>query len=282
MTSRPIRLGMSFGEQNSVAKLAVQASRAEQIGFDAVLAIDHLGIGAPLPSLVAMAAAAPSIRVGTHVINASFHRPALLARELATVDSATGGRFDIGLGAGYAEEEFAAAGLPFSSHTVRLELLLDHISEIRTRLSDSSYTPRAVQKPPPILVGGMGEKLLSAAAKHADIVAIATLGDETRLVEQVAVVTSQAGPRLDDIEIAVGFFQVSLDDSEDLSVLRQMMPTASEKDLRRMVCLLDGSVPEAAERVRHFHDDLGISYFTFHKTPATSWRTYEKLVDALR
>jgi probable F420-dependent oxidoreductase len=282
MTSRPIRLGMSFAAQGSVAQLAVQASRAEQIGFDTVLAIDHLGFAAPLPSLVAMAAAAPSIRVGSHVINASFHRPALLARELATVDSATGGRLDIGLGAGYVEAEFAAAGVPFSSHAARLELLLDHITEIRARLSDSSYTPSLIQRPPPVLVGGMGNKLLSAAAKHADIVAIATLADETRLVEQVDIVRGQAGPRLSEIELAFGFFQVSMDVSDDLSVLRQMLPAAAEEDLRRMVCLLDGSVAAAAERIRHLYDDLGISYFTFHKTPATTWRTFEKLVDALK
>jgi probable F420-dependent oxidoreductase len=282
MTSRPIRLGISFAGQGSVAQLVAQASRAEQIGFDTVLLIDHLGATAPLPPLVAIAAAAPAVRVGTLVINTAFHRPALLARDLASVDSATGGRLDIGLGAGYVEQEFVAAGLPFASHADRARLLTEHITEIRACLSDGSYIPPAIQKPPPILVGGMGNKVLSIAAQHADIVAIASLADEARLVEQVDYVKHQAGSRLSEIELSFGFFQVSLDRPDDLSVLRQMMPGAPESDLRRMVSLLDGPVEAAAERIRRFHEDLGISYFTFNKTSASSWRTLEELVDALK
>ena len=75
MTSRPIRLGISFAGQGSVGQLVAEACRAEQIGFDTVLLIDHLGATAPLPPLVAIAAAVPSVRVGTLVINTSFHRP---------------------------------------------------------------------------------------------------------------------------------------------------------------------------------------------------------------
>jgi probable F420-dependent oxidoreductase len=282
MTPRPIRLGISFAGQGSVTQLVADARRAEQIGFDTVLLIDHLGNTAPLPPLVAIATAAPSVRVGTLVINASFHRPALLARDLASVDSATGGRLDIGLGAGYVEDEFVAAGLPFASHTDRVRLLTDHITQIRAHLSDVSYIPPAIQKPPPILVGGMGNKVLSIAAEHADIVAIASLADEAHLAERVDYVKHQAGPRLSEIELSFGFFQVSMDDPDDLSVLHQMLPAASETILRQMVTLLDGSVAAAVDRIRRFQYELGISYFTFHKTTATSWRTMEELVNALK
>jgi probable F420-dependent oxidoreductase len=282
MTPRPIRLGISFAGQGSVTQLVADARRAEQIGFDTVLLIDHLGNTAPLPPLVAIATAAPSVRVGTLVINASFHRPALLARDLASVDSATGGRLDIGLGAGYVEDEFVAAGLPFASHTDRVRLLTDHITQIRAHLSDVSYIPPAIQKPPPILVGGMGNKVLSIAAEHADIVAIASLADEAHLAERVDYVKHQAGPRLSEIELSFGFFQVSMDDPDDLSVLHQMLPAASETILRQMVTLLDGSVAAAVDRIRRFQHELGISYFTFHKTTATSWRTMEELVNALK
>ena len=282
MNSRPLRLGISFAGQGSVAQLAAHAARAEQIGFDTVLLIDHLGNTAPLPPLVAIAAAAPSVRVGTLVINASFHRPALLTRDLASVDSATGGRLDIGLGVGYAKEEFAAAGLPFATHAARAQLLIEHISEIRSALSNPEYLPPPVQKPPPILVGGAGSKLLSIAAKHADIVAIASPTDEAHLIEQINYVKSQAGSRLSEIELSFGFFQVSIDRPDDLAVLSKIAPSAAEAELRQMVCLLDGTVEAAAERIQHFHDDFGITYFTFHKSIATSWRTLEDLVDMLR
>ena len=119
MVSRPIRLGVAFAGHCPVAQLVVEARRGELIGFDVVSLVDHLGCTAPLPPLVAIVPAAPSGRVGNLVINASFYLPALLARDLASVDSATGGRLEIGLGAGHVEEEFVAAGLPFPKSGAR-------------------------------------------------------------------------------------------------------------------------------------------------------------------
>jgi probable F420-dependent oxidoreductase len=282
MVSRPLRLGISFAGQCPVARLLVEARRAEQIGFDVVSLVDHLGCTAPLPPLVAIAAAAPSVRVGNLVINASFYRPALLARDLASVDSATGGRLEIGLGAGHVEKELVAAGLPFQKPDARLSLLTQHISEIRASLSDSSYIPPAVQTPPPILVAGMGDKLLAIAAEHADIVAIASLGGEAELAERVDYVKRQAGGRLDQIEFAFSFTQVSMDHPDDLSTLQLVAPQATETDMRQMATLLDGSVSAAADRIRRLCADLGISYFTLQKSGATSWRTLEKLVEAVK
>jgi probable F420-dependent oxidoreductase len=282
MALRPIRLGISLAGQCSVGRLVAEARRAELIGFDVVLLIDHLGYSAPLPPLVAIAAAAPSVRVGNMVINASFYRPALLARDLASVDSATGGRLEIGLGAGHADQEFAAAGLPFPKPAARLKLLTEHIIEIRTRLSDPTYIPPSVQKPPPILVAGRGDKLLTIAAEHADIVAIASLGGEDHVAQRVDHLKCQAGPRFGEIELSFHFVQVSMDDRDDLSILHLLAPEAAETDLRRMTTLLDGSVRQAAERIRRLHADLGISYFTFNKSAATSWRTLEQLVEALK
>jgi probable F420-dependent oxidoreductase len=280
--SRSIRLGISFAGQCPVAHLLVEARRAEQIGFDVVSLVDHLGCTAPLPPLVAIAAAAPAVRVGNLVINASFYRPALLTRDLASVDSATGGRLEIGLGAGHVEEEFVAAGLPFPKPGARLKLLAQHITEIRASLSDRTFIPPPIQTPPPILVAGMGDKLLAIAAEHADIVAIASLGGEAELAERVDYVKRQAGRRLDQIELAFSFMQVSIDHPHDLSTLQLIAPDAAETDMRQMTTLLDGSVSAAADRIRRLHADLGISYFTLYKSTATTWRTLEQLVEAVR
>jgi probable F420-dependent oxidoreductase len=282
MLSRPIRLGISLAGQCPVAQLLVEARRAEQIGFDVVSLVDHLGCTAPLPPLSPIAAAAPSVRVGNLVINASFYRPALLARDLASVDSAIGGRLEIGLGAGHVEEEFVAAGLPFPKPGARLKLLTQHITEIRASLSDPTYIPPPIQKPPPVLVAGVGDRLLAIAAEHADIVAIASLGCDAELAERVDYVKGQAGRRLDQIELAFSFMQVSMDRPDDLSTLELIAPDAAEADMRQMATLLDGSVSAAADRVRHLHADLGISYLTLHKSAATSWRTLEQLVDAVK
>jgi probable F420-dependent oxidoreductase len=259
-----------------------QARRAESIGFEVILLPDHLGFTAPLVPLVAIAQAAPSVQVSNLVLNAAFYRPALLARDLASVDSATGGRLIVSLGTGYVEDEFVAAGLAFPSPGERVKRLTEQVTEIRRLLSDPGHIPPPVQTPPPIMVGGGGDKLLTMAAHQADIVAIASTGTEADLAERVAFVKAQAGERSDDIELSFGFFQVSMDDPSDLSILRMVAPDASESEMRQWTTLLDGTVDEAAQRIHRLHNDLGISYFTVNATPGTSWDTLEKLVAAVR
>jgi probable F420-dependent oxidoreductase len=282
MTTRPIKLGLALLGQGSVSEMVEQARRAESIGFQVILLPDHLGFTAPLAPLATIAQAAPTVQVSNLVLNAAFYQPALLARDLASVDSATGGRLIIGLGTGYVEQEFVAAGLPFPSPGARVRLLTEHVIEIRRLLSDPTHVPPPMQAPPPIMVGGIGDKLLTMAAQHADIVAIGSMGTEADLAERVAFVKSQAGARINDIELQFGFFQVSMDDPSDLSLLKMVAPEARESEIRQWTTLLDGTVEQAAERIHRLHNDLGISYFTLNATPGTSWDTLEKLVAAVR
>jgi probable F420-dependent oxidoreductase len=282
MPARPITLGLNLLGQNSVPEMAEDARRAESIGFDVILLPDHLGFTAPLVPLVAIAAAAPTVKVSNLVINAAFYRPALLARDLAAVDSATGGRLIISLGTGYVEQEFDAAGLPFPSPGQRVRILTEHVTEIRRLLSDPGHMPLPVQSPPPIMVAGAGNKLLTMAAQHADIVAIASMGTDADLAERVDFVKARAGDRFDDIELSFGFFQVSMDDPSDLSLLRLLEPEAPEAELRKFTTLLDLPVSAAAERIHQLQEELGISYFTLNKTVGTSWETLEKLIAAVR
>jgi probable F420-dependent oxidoreductase len=249
-----------------------------------VLLPDHLGYAAPLPSLVAVAAAVPSIRVGTCVLNTALYRPALLARDLAAVDSATGGRLEIGLGAGYVAEEFAAVGLSFPTPAKRVQLLEEHFKHIRTTFADPDYSPAPVQRAPPIMVGGAGDKMLALAAQHADIVSILTFRTETELAQRAQYVKNQAGERLEQIELSYNFGQPSIDDPSDLRLLKRVLPKAPESQLRSMATLLDGPVEAAAERIARMHRDLGISYFTFSITGGRgiTWPTLEKLVVRVR
>jgi probable F420-dependent oxidoreductase len=282
MSIRQLRFGLAALGQGPVTELKEQARRAESIGFDVILLPDHLGMTAPLPPLVAMASAAPSLRVSNLVLNAAFYRPALLARDLASVDSATGGRLEIGLGTGYVEAEFNAAGLPFPTPGARVDLLTEHVTEIKRLLSDPDHIPTPVQSPPPIMVAGVGDRLLTMAARHADIVAIPTLGTREHLAERIDYLRARAGDRFQDIELAFSFFQTSIDNPEDLSILRMIAPETPEAELRKSITLLDGSVDEAAETIRSLHAELGITYFTFSLTPAVRWGTLEKLLAALR
>lgn len=282
MPNHPLRFGLSLLGKNPVPEMIEEARQAEAVGFDVILLPDHLQFTAPLIPLVAIAAAAPSVKVSNLVLNSSFYKPALLARDLASVDSATGGRLIIGLGTGYVGEEFIAAGIPFPSPGDRVKIVADTISEVRRLLSDSSHVPAPVQTPPPIMVAAQGDKMLTLAAQQADIVAIASMGNEADLASRVAFIKDKAGARFDSVELQFGFFQVSLDDPSDLTIIRMLEPDAPEDDIRKLTTVLDVPVSAAAERIQRLHEELGISYFTLNKTAGTSWDSLQKLISALR
>jgi hypothetical protein len=128
-------------------------------------------------------------------------------------------------------------------------------------------------------VAGVGDKLLTMAAQHADIVSIASMGPEADLAERVAFVKDKAGDRIDDLELAFGFFQVSLDDHADLSLMRLLDTETPDDDIRQWSTVLHQSIEEAAERIHRLHEQLGIH---LNKTPATSWDTMAKLISAVK
>jgi len=151
-----------------------------------VFAADHLEIPAPFPLLVAAAQATDRMWVGTLVLNAGFWNAALLAREIATTDILTGGRLEVGLGAGHMKWEFDQARIAWQPFAVRAERLGDLICELRQcftsrlpHLPEAATPPRPVQRHgfggagPPLIVGGTGDRILKIAAEHADIVGVA-------------------------------------------------------------------------------------------------------------
>lgn len=274
MNSKPLRFGAVLCTRGSVTHLVDQARLAAESGCDVVLLPDHLGYSAPLPSLVAVATAVPSVRVGTCVLNAAFYPAALLARDVAAVDSATGGRLEIGLGAGYVAEEFATAGLRFPTPAQRLRMVAEHLTRIRAAFADPDYSPTPVQPAPPIMIGAAGDKMLALAAAHADIISVLTFGPESGLVQRVQYVKERAGARLDQIELSFPFGQLAIDDPTDVP----------ESQLHSMATVLGGPVEAAAERIARMRHELGISYFTFSigEGRGVKWPTLEKLIDRVR
>jgi len=191
---RPIRFGLALTQVGSSwDDVLTFARNAERLGFDSLWAIDHF-VGIPDPSvpifeawttLAALATATERIRLGHQVLCVGFRHPPLLAKMAATLDHASGGRFILGLGAGWNEEEFKSYGLTFPSIISRLSQLDEALAIIRKlwteepvsyfgeqfHVEDAYCRPRPLQQPhPPILVGGSGEKvLLKIVAEHADI-----------------------------------------------------------------------------------------------------------------
>ncbi|MFD5316388.1 TIGR03621 family F420-dependent LLM class oxidoreductase [Streptomyces sp. NPDC127098] len=186
---RPFRFLTVVGEQHDGPGLAAFARRAESIGYSALVIPDHLVAQyAPVPLLAAAAAATERLRVGTFVFNTNLRHPAVLAQELATLDRLSGGRLEIGFGAGWNKPEHDAIGIPFEPVATRVARLTEAIRVLKGCFADERFTfagehytitdydaqPKPVQRPhPPIFVGGGGRRLLTLAAREAGIVGLA-------------------------------------------------------------------------------------------------------------
>ena len=187
---------MKFGVTLPQIKRSWEETRAaavafDEFGFHSVWACDHL-YGVPNPSipifeawslLSAVAAVTRRVELGTLVTPVGFRNPALLAKQIATVDSVAGGRVIAGLGVGWFELEFAGHGMAFAPIAARLEQLEEAVTLMKRMWSEPSVTfdgkhfhtrdvmcePKPPRRPP-VLIGGGGEKkLLRIVARHADI-----------------------------------------------------------------------------------------------------------------
>jgi F420-dependent oxidoreductase-like protein len=191
---RPIRFGALLRQaDNRWASVAESARICDDVGFSTILFIDHL-LAIPDPAgdileswttLTACAGITKRVRLGANVLCNSFRSPALLAKMGATLDVISGGRLELGIGAGWHEPEYHAYGYPFPAAGVRIEQLGEAVRLIKRlwagepvdvegrhyRLRGGICRPRPVQAPrPPIMIGGSGErKTLRLVAEEADI-----------------------------------------------------------------------------------------------------------------
>jgi len=183
---KPFRFGVNVGRARSRAEWVEKARKIEGLGYDALTVPDHLtDLFAPMPAVLSAAEATKKIRVGTNVLNNDLRHPILVAREAATVDLLTDGRLQLGLGAGSLRSEYDQAGLGFDPGATRVERLAEAVTIIKDllkgervtfagrhyRVTGHTIAPLPVQRPhPPILIGGNGPRLLTLAAREADIV----------------------------------------------------------------------------------------------------------------
>jgi probable F420-dependent oxidoreductase len=184
----PFRFGVNAWHAGSRAEWAEKARKIEALGYATLTVPDHLtGFMAPMPALVSAANATKDLRVGTNVLNNDLRHPVLVAREAATLDLLSDGRFQLGLGAGSIQSEYDQAGLRFDTGGTRVERLAEAVTVIKGLLKGEQVTfagrhyrvtahtiaPLPIQKPsPPILIGGNGRRLLTLAAREADIVGL--------------------------------------------------------------------------------------------------------------
>ncbi len=174
----------------SVAAWRADLRRIEDLGYWSVAISDHFTRGWVMEPLVAMTAAAEAtstLRILPLVLSNDYRHPALLHKALATLDVLSGGRVEIGLGAGWMDSDYAAANIPFDPPGVRVDRLAESVDVItglfgpeplsyrgkHYQISDLPGLPKPVQAPhPPVLIGGGGRRVLELAGTRADIVGI--------------------------------------------------------------------------------------------------------------
>jgi probable F420-dependent oxidoreductase len=183
---KPFRFGVNVWRAGSRAEWVEKARKIEDLGYGVLTVPDHLAdLFAPMPAVLSAAEATKHLRVGTNVLNNDLRHPVLVAREAATVDVLTDGRLQLGLGAGSIKSEYDEAGLGFDPGGTRVERLSEAVTIIKGLLNGEQVTfagqhyrvtghtiaPPPVQRlHPPILIGGNGPRLLTLAAREADIV----------------------------------------------------------------------------------------------------------------
>ncbi|MDX5453532.1 MAG: TIGR03621 family F420-dependent LLM class oxidoreductase, partial [Rhodococcus sp. (in: high G+C Gram-positive bacteria)] len=282
--------GEGNAEEGGARRFVELARKAEELGYDSFMIPDHLGnqVG-PMAALGALAVATDKIRLGTAVLANGFRHPAILAKDAATVDVLSGGRLELGIGAGWMKEEFDKAGIAYERPGVRIEKLEESLQILDVllrgrecnfegkhyRIDGLKGSPRPRQGPrPPIAVGGGGPKMLALAAKYADIISVATPTNRDgrlllsgitmgKTVERVDVIRRAAGDRFDDIELNWTITMILVTDDREqtaemaLAALDQGFPPNIEVDVRLTVdeilespYLAIGSYEEIAEQIR--------------------------------
>ena len=141
MAARGFRFGVQAARTTSREEWVEKAKRAEQLGFDTFLMPDHFGEQlAPIPALAVAAEATSSLRIGGFVFDNDYKHPVVLAKEIATIDLLSGGRFECGMGAGWLRPEYDAAGMPFDPAPVRISRMEEGLRVMKGLWSDGTFS----------------------------------------------------------------------------------------------------------------------------------------------
>lgn len=290
--SRPLRFGLHTALPRG-ADFGAFANSVQDAGFDVLTIPDHLVPSlSPFAGATAAAAATDRLRVGTLVLNNDLRHPVDTAREAATVAAVSGGRFELGLGAGHMKSEYDAAGIRFDSGGTRVDRLIEAVDVIRPLLAgeavdvdgghycvraDAGELVAAPDAPVPLLIGGNGTRVLRLAGRVADIAGLAgfshnrdatkvelTHFDAIGLENRIAVVRDAAGDRFDAIELnALIQFVVHTDDRDaSAAELAAAFGGISPQFVLDSPFVLLGTHEQMAEALVERQRRFGVSYWT--------------------
>jgi probable F420-dependent oxidoreductase len=282
--------GISAAGFGNLGEVVQRARWAEKAGFSTFSVSDHLNAASPFVTLQAVAGATSHIRLGTLVVNNDWRHPAVLAQDAATVDRLSGGRLELGVGAGWALGEYRRAGIAYEAPTTRVERLRETVMALRAlfagepvttdgphvRLRDHIVVPAPAQGAAlPLLVGGNGDRLLALAAEHADIVSftgfspdrdganVRTHFSRAGLADRVAHVGRHAAGRATEPELNLLLQQLTITDDREY-LAHQLAQRTNQSILEVLSCpfLAIGTVEEICGHLFRLAGDFGIGYVT--------------------
>ena len=286
------QFGMMIEGPASREQWTTLARKAEDLGYATLLLSDHLAASfPPISPLMAAADATRTLRIGSFVFDNDFRHPALLAREAATLDLLSGGRFELGIGAGWFQPEYEQIGLPFDRAGVRINRLGEAIDIIKQFFTEETVTfagshysvtglkafPKPLQRPhPPLLMGGGGKKLLTLAGREADIIGLQIKLDdsgafdtseytEAALAQKIGWIRQTAGERFANVELNLVVGSVSITQNPQLVAEQYIRETGlsamTAEELVASPYMFAGSVEQLVEKVQRLREAFGISYF---------------------
>ena len=286
---RGFRFGVQVSKETSAKGWAELARRTEAAGYEVLTMPDHFTDQlAPVPALMAAASATTTLRVGALVFDNDYKHPVVLAKELATIDLLSDGRLDIGLGAGWMISDYEEAGMPYDSPKVRIDRFIEGVAVIRGAMAEGAFSfsgdhytitnyngqPKPIQARPPLLIGGGDKRVLSYAAREADIIgingtltagvvgpeALSTMTAES-VDEKVAIVAAAGAHRLNDIEMNIRTFFVKVTNDRAATVEGISSMFGVSKDMiDASPFALIGSVEECIEQLLERRERWGFSY----------------------
>jgi probable F420-dependent oxidoreductase len=277
-TLRPFRFGVVAAGARSGDEWIAKARHVEALGYATLVIPDNLRYTlAPLPALAVAAAATRSLRLGTYVLANDLRHPVLLAKDIATLDLLSGGRIELGIGAGRpdAAAENRMLGLPFDSGAVRVARLAESLAILKALLTgqrpasngthyhsaDAEISPLPAQQPRvPILVAGSGRQILKLAAREADIIALGLAPDapSAAVAERIDWIREAAGDRFAEIELNVNLMAVG--DQVPRWIAAQMRVTAKDLAEKGSIAAVTGTPDEMCAQLVERREHLGISY----------------------
>ena len=300
---KPFRFGVQSFSAESGEDWADKARKAEALGFSTLHLADHLlGPGpaleatnhpvqniAAIPAMAYAAAVTKTINIGCRVFCIDYHNPVVLIKSAMTIDMLSGGRLELGLGAGWLRGEYRAIDLGFDEPRVRIDRLADIVEGIKAFCSDGladvhndtihwegfAGVPKPVSKPP-IMIGGGSPRILRLAGREADIVSLnfnnrsgiigpdgVQSSSEELTRKKVDWVREGAGDRFDTLEIEIGaYFTFVMDDAKQMVENFAQMFGYSEEDMRKHPHALFGGVDTVCEELERRRELHGISYIT--------------------